>query len=121
LGGSPGRWPRQRELRLSLRTQRQKPPGPSSPSKVKEMLALCDGVSTWLNSASIEGRNDGLWEIHIPRRRHRRCDDPRTHRGRERRLRPGGLYRHLVVDPFRRVSFHKPRSTSFCLSALTPA
>src|SRR5262249_55237785 len=104
--------------------QRPKRLGPSSPSRVKESLAICDVVSTWLNSASIEGRSDGLLAIHIPRCRHRRCDVSRTHRGTVRDLLlevVGSTHRSPPAMPgqvlrpretfhgylFRRVSLHK--------------
>jgi hypothetical protein len=47
---------------------------PKETSAFPSFGVSCDGISTSLNSASIEGRNDWLWGIHIPRCRHRRCD-----------------------------------------------
>src|SRR5215469_11793775 len=75
-----------------------------------------DGVQT-LNSASIEGRSDGLSAIHILRCRHRRCYVGSTRRSPPAMLgqiaRPGDTF-HCY--PFRRVSFDK---SNVDVSALT--
>src|SRR5215469_6416374 len=69
-----------------------------------------------LNSASIEGRNDGLSAIHIPRCRHRHCDVGSTRRSPPAMLgqilRPGDTFHRY---PFRRASFDKANVDRECL------